>query len=536
MESSSLDLKGSFDWNAGSGADRKEGIVRARFAVLFLVAAAFAATALGAWTDEVRISTNSDSNETYLTNGHKVVFGSDGVGHVVWWGSKTGNRVYYARYYPGSGWTGQLVLSTSGSNPSIALDADGKSIHVAWWGYKKVGKCSYHVFYQKCVPTSSGTGGWVGSPVDICQTHTNDRYHQYPALACPPAPNSVVVTWQEQVGSSVWGDAAIGFRACASGTWSNQLQLDGPSTLPRILPSISVAPNGNVFVGYYGKQSAAQAYFHVYVKSRVGSSWQQTEDATPTATSVNYYYLDIDANPQTGNPHIVCHSCLDSGGRLWRIYHNYRKAGLWLTPRLVYDPGPGDTNRIDCQPSLTFTPEGKAYVAWSDYDRVDSGNWRGLLYSVCPAEGGFWGAPAQVSTSSSRAFAPSLAIAPVGAYAVWTDEVLSAPWQVWGKGLPFSTLNGLESEPTRTDRLNVALLPTPAKGGLVSVQYSLPRAEPLQVTLLDVSGRAVRTEQVSANSRTGALSIDLSGLNAGVYLVRITGADLTMSRKLVVQR
>ena len=41
---------------------------------------------------------------------------------------------------------------------------------------------------------------------------------------------------------------------------------------------------------------------------------------------------------------------------------------------------------------------------------------------------------------------------------------------------------------------------------------------------------------VSANSRTGALSIDLGDLNAGVYLVRITGSNLTMSRKLVVQR
>jgi hypothetical protein len=39
-----------------------------------------------------------------------------------------------------------------------------------------------------------------------------------------------------------------------------------------------------------------------------------------------------------------------------------------------------------------------------------------------------------------------------------------------------------------------------------------------------------------ATRRTGALSIDLGDLNAGVYVVRLTGADLTISRKLVVQR
>jgi hypothetical protein len=80
------------------------------------------------------------------------------------------------------------------------------------------------------------------------------------------------------------------------------------------------------------------------------------------------------------------------------------------------------------------------------------------------------------------------------------------------------------------------LLPNPANGRSTVVQYALPKVGPLRLSLLDVSGRVVMTRDVSANSRAGALSIDLGGLSAGVYLVRITGADLTISRKLVVQR
>jgi hypothetical protein len=46
-------------------------------------------------------------------------------------------------------------------------------------------------------------------------------------------------------------------------------------------------------------------------------------------------------------------------------------------------------------------------------------------------------------TSKSPAFAPSLTAAPSGVYAVWTEEVASAPWQVWGNGVPSSTYSGL---------------------------------------------------------------------------------------------
>lgn len=510
--------------------------MRTKFAILLAVAVVLTSTAWGAWTDEVKITANKDSNETYFTNGHKVVFGSNGVGHVVWCGTKKKNTVYYARYYPSSGWGEQLVLSTSGLNPSIALDADGTTIHVVWWGYKRVGKCYYHIFYQKCVPTSSGTGGWVGDPVDICQSHTTGRYHQNPAVACPPGTNNVVVSWEEKTALNGWKDYSLGFRECASGTWSAQLQLDGPSSFYRYFSSVSVAPNGNVFVAYYGLQSPGQTYWHVYVKSRIGSNWQQTEDATPTSTATNYYYCDVDANPQTNNPHIVCHNLVDDGGRLWRIVHNYHTAGGWQVPEVVYDPGPGDTNRINCQPSLAFDANGKSYVAWSDYARVDSGYWRGLLYSVCPAEGETWTSPAQVSSTSSHAFAPSLTVSSAGVYAVWTDEVLSAPWQVLGKGLPSSTYSGLSAGtavPSNEFALDVS--PNPASRKMV-VNYSLPVAGNVSLKLYDVSGALAKTVACGyVLPGSHAVSLSREGLARGAYILKLQSGASSVTRKLVIE-
>ncbi len=77
---------------------------------------------------------------------------------------------------------------------------------------------------------------------------------------------------------------------------------------------------------------------------------------------------------------------------------------------------------------------------------------------------------------------------------------------------------------------------TQSRDGAVSVAFEPARSGPVRIAVYDATGRAVRTQDVSANRQAGTLSIDLGGLNAGVYLVRITSADLTMTRKLVVQR
>jgi hypothetical protein len=81
----------------------------------------------------------------------------------------------------------------------------------------------------------------------------------------------------------------------------------------------------------------------------------------------------------------------------------------------------------------------------------------------------------------------------------------------------------------------VELFPNPAKAGRVMVQYTLPLAGPMTVTLLDVSGRAVKTQEIPASDRSGSFSINVSGLRAGVYILRLETGTSNLIRKLVIE-
>jgi hypothetical protein len=93
---------------------------------------------------------------------------------------------------------------------------------------------------------------------------------------------------------------------------------------------------------------------------------------------------------------------------------------------------------------------------------------------------------------------------------------------------------GPQAEPVTISQSGIELLPNPAKAGRVTVQYALPHAAPITVTLLDVSGRAVRTQEVASDQR-GPFALDASGLNAGVYILKLESGASSQTRKLVIQ-
>ncbi len=81
----------------------------------------------------------------------------------------------------------------------------------------------------------------------------------------------------------------------------------------------------------------------------------------------------------------------------------------------------------------------------------------------------------------------------------------------------------------------MSLGPNPLLTGTATLRYSLPATGPALVRVYDVTGRTVQSVSFAAG-RTGAVSLDLKGLSAGVYLVKLTAADFTASQKLVVEK
>jgi hypothetical protein len=181
--------------------------MRSRFAILLAIAAVCVTTAWADWAPEQQITNNKSSNDLRMNNGHRIVVATDGVRHLVW--SKGG--VYYKRWYPTTGWTSDYQLTTIKSSlyPSIALDANGTDIHVVWEGEggprKNPGK---HIYYQKCVPGSSGNDGWVGTPRDITPD-AGSSWLRTPAVACYQG--HVVVAWFG------WVRDTVGFCECVAG-------------------------------------------------------------------------------------------------------------------------------------------------------------------------------------------------------------------------------------------------------------------------------------------------------------------------------
>ncbi len=94
---------------------------------------------------------------------------------------------------------------------------------------------------------------------------------------------------------------------------------------------------------------------------------------------------------------------------------------------------------------------------------------------------------------------------------------------------------GPQAKPVALSQSCLELVPNPAQAGRVAVRYSLPHAGQMTVTLVDISGRVVQTQEVAAGLK-GAVSVDVSGLSAGVYMARLVAGDLDVSQPLVIAR
>ncbi|MBM3313187.1 T9SS type A sorting domain-containing protein, partial [candidate division WOR-3 bacterium] len=94
--------------------------------------------------------------------------------------------------------------------------------------------------------------------------------------------------------------------------------------------------------------------------------------------------------------------------------------------------------------------------------------------------------------------------------------------------------SGAASRPQARKGYGFTLAPNPLKQGLATLSYSLPGAGVAAVTVFDVTGRALVLRSLAAG-RTGTAVLDLKGLSAGVYLVKLEASGYTATSKLIVQ-
>jgi hypothetical protein len=88
--------------------------------------------------------------------------------------------------------------------------------------------------------------------------------------------------------------------------------------------------------------------------------------------------------------------------------------------------------------------------------------------------------------------------------------------------------------PPAEDGGSFDIAPNPLSGGVAKVRCSLPKAEPATFSVCDAAGRRVLAQTTAGGA--GAVSLDLKGLRAGVYLVGVTTGGYSTTQKLVVWR
>ena len=472
--------------------------MRTKFAILLAIAAVCVTTVWAGWAKEQQITSNKYCNDLHYPTGHRVAIAANGVRHLVW---EANGFVYYKRYYPTSGWTADLKLSGSTGSitgpASIALDPDGSTVHVVWHEQLAHGNIRYHIFYWKCVPGSSGNGGWVGTPTDL--TPSLQRVFMRPVVACYRG--HVVVAWCEEYSDVLW------FCECIDGTWQTPRSWVFPSA-PVGVQSTSIAVDslnrhGDVYISYIVVPPGGVSYN--YVIRRQGGVWQDPEYVTSAGS-----YPCIEVDPTTGYPHIVL-------GTL-SIYHTYWDEAGWKLPEIIESVGG--------VPNMFFNG-GSAFVVWS----LSSSAGSGIRYTI--GNYGSWTPPDWVTTNGGRD--PNITASTTGnVFVVWRDGSGAKYPQVWGRLYSPGSGGGMAA-PIAISLPGVELFPNPAKAGRVMVQYTLPLAGPMTVTLLDVSGRAVKTQEIPASDRSGSFSINVSGLRAGVYILRLETGTSNLIRKLVIE-
>jgi hypothetical protein len=324
-------------------------------------------------------------------------------------------------------------------------------------------------------------------------------------------------------------------REYVNGAWTAVVRLDSTYMAPQEGPRLAAAPNGDVFVAYslYDEGTSIK---HVFVKTRHNGTWGQPVKVTAAFGSDQFTRYTLEVNPITNNPHVVFEGWTEvpAGESLVTVntvYHTFRNSsGVWLTtPEAISEPH--DAQFRHHYPAMAFVASGAAHVVW--YDTVPPAG-SGMMYRYCPSEGGAWSTPEWFSLYRLTPYIAADA-ARNAVRVVWSNH-LDNPYrdQIWWKS-NYLGGGGSQAESMAMPQSGIELFPNPATAGRVTVRYSLPRAEALTVTLLDVAGRALKTQEVAAGMR-GALSVDVSGLSAGVYVARLAAGDWTASRSLILQR
>jgi hypothetical protein len=69
----------------------------------------------------------------------------------------------------------------------------------------------------------------------------------------------------------------------------------------------------------------------------------------------------------------------------------------------------------------------------------------------------------------------------------------------------------------------------------VNVTLQSDRNQNLNLRVVDINGRVVRSQVVNANRGVNQITVNMSTLNRGMYMIQVVGENLNLNEKVIKQ-
>ncbi|MGZ3932297.1 MAG: T9SS type A sorting domain-containing protein, partial [Bacteroidia bacterium] len=93
---------------------------------------------------------------------------------------------------------------------------------------------------------------------------------------------------------------------------------------------------------------------------------------------------------------------------------------------------------------------------------------------------------------------------------------------------------GVQNLAANTANYEVSNYPNPSNGS-TTIQVSLKDAKPFELSIYTSVGQLIKTINVDGKVGSNEVNLDLSGLNAGVYMYSVKANNSVVTKKLIVQ-
>jgi hypothetical protein len=435
-----------------------------------------------------------------------VIVVSGSVLHNVWEDNGDGNwEIYYKRSTDeGTSWSPDIRLTVNSAESRYPYAAvSGSNVHIVWLDTRNG---NWTLFYK--LSTDNGAT-WTG---DIQLTNAGSL--RYPAISV--SASELHVVWQDYRD----GNWEIYYKGSANGgaNWGNDTRLTVQNGWSND-PSVSVSGNDVHVVWSDDRDGNEEIYYKRSIDG--GTSW--SGDIRLTNAPSNSYNPVVAVNGQ--DVHVVWHDYRNSGSP--EIYYKHSGDGgiSWSADTRLTN-NPFDSNN----PSVSVSGS-SVHVAFSSFRDGNSE----IYYKRSTNDGLSWEADTRLTFNPLGSFASSVAVSGSMVHVVWYDN-RDGNTEIYYKqnptGNPIGIVNISSEIP---DGFSLGQnYPNPFNPE-TNIDFKLPNEGFVKLAVYDITGKETA---VLFNNRlkAGEYKVDFnaSGLPSGVYFYRLTSADYSETKRMIL--